>query len=242
MAKMQIEAIKTNIITSKDRINDVIIKSLQGIKNLEGSVIVIASKIVAITQNRIEKIESEADFDRLVTKEADVFLGGRQVKLTLKDNIFAPWAGIDKSNIEEGMAVLWPIYSFKVAESIKNQLKKEYGLNNIGVIITDSFCAPLRDGVIAVAIGYAGFKGVKDFRGKEDLHGNKMQYSRHAIADGLATAATIIMGETNEQTPIALISGAPIEFTNETIDPNESIMDPADCLYAPIYPDSINKN
>lgn len=242
MKKMELRAIKTPIITPDDRINDVIIKSLQGVKDLEGSIIVIASKIVAITQNRIKKVSSDDDFGKLVISESDGFVEGEEVQLSLKDGIFAPWAGIDKSNIPEGNAVLWPEKPFEVAESIRKTIIHHYKVKKTGIIIADSFCAPLRRGVISVAIAYAGINPVTSFKGIKDLHGNKMKYSGHATADALATAATLLMGETAEQTPIVVIKGAPVAFTNKKADPADAIMSPEECLYSPLYPKSINQN
>ena len=75
---------------------------------------------------------------------------------------------------------------------------------------------PLRAGVTGVAVGYAGFRGIKDYRGTPDIFGRKFKFSRTNIADGLATAAVLVMGEGNEQTPIAIIEDIPfVEFEEQ---------------------------
>jgi len=76
---------------------------------------------------------------------------------------------------------------------------------------------PLRLGTVGGALATYGFKAVLDVRGKEDLFGRPMHITTRAIADQLATAAEIVMGETDEQVPFALIRG----YTIERIDPSE---------------------
>ena len=85
-------------------------------------------------------------------------------------------------------------------------------MSHLGVLITDSRTVPLRAGVTGVAVGYAGFRGIKDYRGTPDIFGRKFEFSRTNIADGLAAAAVLVMGEGNEQQPLAIIEKAPVEF------------------------------
>ncbi len=212
---MVIQGLKSKIITPKDELLKVLKLTLQRGKLQEGDILVIASKVVAITQGRVSK----KDFHKLVEEEADQILGGGEVTLTLKNGIFIPWAGVDRSNTQAGTAVLWPEKPFEVAEKLQKELKKTFKLKKLGVLITDSFCAPLRKGVTGVALGYAGFKGVNDLRGKKDLYGNTLKVSQQAIADMIASAAHLVMGESKEQTPFAIISGAPVIFTKAAIDP-----------------------
>lgn len=232
---MVIEAIKSKVITPESDLFESIIRSLQAVKVQEGDIIVISSKIVAITQGRTAKIKSKKDYKRLVLRESDKFYGGKMVSLTKKNNIFIPWAGIDTSNIQNGYAVLWPENPFDVTQKLSKQLKKNCNLKKMGVIISDSYCAPLRRGVTAIALGYAGFYGVNDLRGKKDIHGNTLKVSQQAVADMLATSAHLLMGESNEQTPFAIIKNAPVKFTSKKIDPNEPIMPEKECLFAPLY-------
>ena len=76
----------------------------------------------------------------------------------------------------------------------------------MGVIITDSRSAPLRWGAIGISIAHTGFKALKNYIGTRDLFGRIMQAERANIADALAVAAVVEMGEGNEQTPLAIIS------------------------------------
>lgn len=106
---------------------------------------------------------------------------------------------------------------------------------NLGILIVDSRMLPLRAGALAYAIGYAGFKGVRDNRGKSDIFGRTLELSQTDVADGLASGVVICMGEGAEQTPLAVITDPPVEWTDEPIDPQELIIPPEDDIYRPFF-------
>ncbi len=240
---MLIEAIKSKIITTNDNIITVLTALLKSHQIQEGDIIVIASKVLAMTQNRLRKIKNQKEFHKLVEREADKIIGkgklGDDLKpsptLTLKENIFTPWAGIDRSNVPKNHAVLWPKEPYLASERLVNFIKKKFGLKKMGIIIADSFCAPLRKGTSAIALGYAGFEGVRDLRGQKDLYKKKLQFTRQAVADNLATAANLVMGESIERTPFVIIRNAPVVFSQRKINPNSLIMRKKECLYSPLY-------
>lgn len=233
--KMEIEGLKSPIITIGDNLLEVLKKVLKKNPPSEGSMLVITSKVLAITQGRIVKIQSRRDFVNIVKKEADQIIGGDPVILTMKNNVLIPWAGIDRSNIKKGFCVLWPEKPFEEAATICRELKKHFKLKKLGIIIADSTCAPLRRGVHSFALGYAGFYGVHDLRGEKDLFGNTLKVTQQAVADNLATAASIVMGESDEAIPFALIRGARLQFTNRPVDPAEPVMPKDQCLFQPAY-------
>lgn len=232
---MLIRAIKSEIITIKDDLFGALIKSLKKTRLKEKDVVVITSKVLAVTQGRIKKIGSEKEFKQLVKSEAQQVIGDKIVLLTIKDGICIPWAGIDRSNAKSGEAILWPKEPFLEAEKLCGKLKKHFKIKQMGVLITDSHCVPLRRGVSGIALGYAGFYGVNDLRGTTDLYGNKLKVTQQNMADMLAAAAHAVMGEGKEGTPFVLINEAPVQFTTKKIHPNEPIMSPSECLYAPLY-------
>lgn len=228
-----IKGLKSKIITPEDNLFEVLQKSLKKSGELkDGDVIVITSKVVAITQGRVIKIKNKKQFNALVRKEADKFYDHT---LTLKDGIFIAWAGIDRSNIPNGYGVLWPKKPFKVAEEIQKKLRKAWKLKKIGVMITDSCCVPLRRGVHAVTLGYFGYEGVEDLRGKKDIYGKKLKVTQRAVADNLANAAQLIMGESRERMPFAIISNAPVQWSNKKVPKKCLLIDAKKCLFAPMY-------
>jgi coenzyme F420-0:L-glutamate ligase/coenzyme F420-1:gamma-L-glutamate ligase len=92
----------------------------------------------------------------------------------------------------------------------------------------------MKRGVIGVAIGLAGFQPLIDCRGRSDLYGHKMHFTVRALADQLADAAHIVMGECDESTPFVLIRNAPVVFTHDSIDPQSMIMPLEEDLFVQI--------
>ena len=109
-----------------------------------------------------------------------------------------------------------------------------YGVKKLGVLITDSRVFPLRAGVTGVALGYTGFKGLRDYRSKKDLFNRPLTMTQTNVADCLASAAVLVMGEGAERTPLGIITDAPIVFTNKTDAANLRI-DPKVDLFKPLY-------
>lgn len=226
---------KSKTITGMDDVMDCLKKALFDEKLHEKDILVISSKVVAVTQGKVRDARSKREFEKLVESEADEMLGGETVILTKKNNIFIPWAGIDRSNVPEGKAVLWPDEPFETAYNLLQQLKKEFKLKKLGVIISDSICMPLRRGVTAIALGYAGFEGVKDLRGKKDLYNKELKVSQQNMADMIAAAAHLVMGESTESMPFAIVRGAKVEYTARRPDPSEPIITQSRCLFGPLY-------
>lgn len=206
---MQIIPIKTRkFLPPKDNLFLLIKESFRKTRLSEKSVFVFASKIVAISQGRCFKIGG-IEKDKLIKKEADYYLErkevpGEKVMLTVKDNILIPSSGIDESN-GQGYYILWPKNPYQAAQKIYQFIKKHYHLKNLGIIIADSHTTPKRWGTMGIAIAYYGFYPLRDYRGKKDIFGRKLKITQSNVADSLATAAVLTMGEGLEQTPMAII-------------------------------------
>ncbi len=153
--------------------------------------------------------------------------------LTVKDGMAMANAGIDDSN-GNGKLILLPKDSYKAAEMLRKELSKRYGIKDLGVLITDSRVAPLRAGVVGVALGYAGFKGLRDYRGKYDISRRKLKFTQTNIADTLSSAAILVMGEGSERQPLAVIEDAPVEFTKKA-KRGELVIAPKDDMYGPLF-------
>ncbi|MGH7156832.1 MAG: coenzyme F420-0:L-glutamate ligase [Candidatus Saccharimonadales bacterium] len=206
----------------------------------ERSVIVVTSKIVALCENRVVPIGAK-DKEELVKEQSDYFLPATLSKyghhFTIANNTLAAVAGIDESN-GDGNYVLWPKDSQKSANQIREYLKNRLNLKDLGVIISDSTCMPMRWGAIGQPLAYSGFEATKNYIGQPDLFGKPFKVSRSGIALGLAAAAVVAMGEGIEQTPIAVISD--VDFVNfQDRDPTEEelknfyIADYKDDLFGP---------
>jgi len=194
----------------------------------DGDVVAVSSKYASIAAGRIvaladvaptpqaqnlaARYQMDAAITQLVLEEADHIFGGIKLGflLTTKGGVLSPNAGLDRSNIPSGKAVLLPKAPFALAETIRRALEG----CRIGVILTDSWLMPGRFGATGIAIAMAGFQPIKDERGKPDLFGNAMAVTQIGVADSLAACAQIVMGERDEATPFALVRGADIELTD----------------------------
>ena len=140
-------------------------------------------------------------------------------------------AGADQSNAGKDRIILLPKKSKKSAEEVHNFINDKFK-KFVGVIVADSRTTPLRLGTVGCALATFGFLSILDERGQDDLFGRPMHITVRAIADQLATAAEIVMGETNEMIPFAIIRGFPmIRITKaEEMDLN-ALISAEECMF-----------
>lgn len=180
---------------------------------LDGDVVLVSSKVVAISEARCISIEG-VDKNKLVEREADYVIptNYRPQPLTIKNHTFIGAAGIDESN-GNGFYILLPEDCFASARKIHQFLLDTHSLKNLGVIITDSRSLSLRYGATGVALGWWGIAPLKDHIGSNDLFGRAFKYERSNIVDGIAAAANLASGETDECMPIVIARDVPnLEF------------------------------
>ena len=227
--------IKTRLVhTPKDEIWD-ILEALPPLQ--DGDILMITSKILAIHQGRCVPI-TQTTKEKLIKQEASYFLPfvhaqGFHVNLTITQNTLIAAAGIDESNAD-GYFVLWPQKVDELCQKIRDFLCKKNGIKNLGILATDSHTTPLRYGVSGITIGLAGVKPVKDVRGKEDLFGRKMCMTQINEVDALSSMAVLLMGETDEQTPIVLLRGYTGIVFDDKATMDDFKIDPELDLYTPL--------
>lgn len=140
------------------------------------------------------------------TKEI-VRLGNNSIITETKHGIICANAGVDRSNIEgERNVVLLPQDPDASAQRIRQDIKRLTGCN-VAVIVSDTHGRPFRMGEINVAIGVAGIKPIRDRRGEKDLFGYVLRIKQTSVADELASAAELVIGQANEGIPVAIIRG-----------------------------------
>ena len=228
---MQVQPIKTRIFREGE---DLVAFVTSHVKRLpERSVLVITSKIVALAEGRTRDIEDDSTREKVIREESQFAIRTPYTWLTLKDGLLMSSAGIDESNAD-GKLILLPKDSYKAAATLRTRLMKHYKVKELGILIPDSRVLALRQGAVGVAMGYAGFRGIRDYRGTKDIFGRVMKISRTNTPDSLASAATLVMGEGSERQPLALITDAPLEFTSRT-NRNELAMEPEDDMYRPFF-------
>ena len=228
---MLVKPIKTKIFKENGNLFSFLDKYLPKIKNKD--IIIVTSKIVALSEGRFCVVKNKIEKETIIKNESDWAMKTKYVWLTIKDGDVLANAGIDESNAN-GKIILLPKNSFDSAEKIRTYLIKKNKLKKLGVIISDSRLLPLRAGVVGVALGYAGFKGIKNYIGKPDLFGRPFEFSKTDMADSLATTAVLVMGEGTEKQPLAVISDGPVEFTNKT-NRNELKIDIKEDIYKPLF-------
>jgi|SRR3989344_2624890 len=206
---MNIIAVKTPVFQEKDNLINFVNNQISSLE--EGCVVVIASKIIALSQGRVGELK---DKNKLIKKNSQKIIKTPWVPLTFVNGEWCINAGIDESNANNKI-ILLPKNPFKVAEYLQKILKKRFSLKNLGIIITDTKSIPLRVGTIGRTIAYTGFNPLRSYVGKRDLFGRKNRLTQSNIADALAASAVLVMGEGDEQTPIVVIKNALVEFTNK---------------------------
>lgn len=203
----------------------------------EKDIVFITSKILGIHQGRCVPCEG-TDKTELIRQEADRYLAythksGFNVNLTVTDNVLIPAAGIDASNAG-GYYVMWPKNVDALCAEIRKFLCEKNGLTDLGVVSTDSHTTPLRYGVTGISTGLAGVEPLKDLRGQSDLFGRPLALTQVDQIDALAAMAVLLMGESDEGTPVVILRGWDKIAFNENASMKDFKIAPEDDLYTPL--------
>lgn len=245
---MRLIPIKTDVLKPGQKVFDFFIKHASGkIKN--NDLIALSSKLASNEQGGIielakikpskrafllaRKYALPPAFCQIVINEADKILGGvKGALLTKKDGFVTASAGLDRSNAKKGFALLWPKDREKYLDKLKNALESHFKIK-LGLIMVDSCCSPLRLGTRGLALAISGFVGIIDERKNKDIFGHKMTITRLSLADNLACAANLLMGETNQKTPFVILRGVKVKWSKKPcqILSRELKMNPRSCLF-----------
>ncbi len=204
---MNITQIKTRkIFPPKDSLDE-LLTYIPKLNN--GSIVAVSSKVVSICEGQTIPIES-VNHEKLVKRLATLSLepvkrGKNGMILTQVGNMLVESSGVDMSNAN-GYYVLLPKDSYKSALNIWTKLKKRDKIKKLGVIITDSHSVPRRKGAEGFALSSYGFKASHIYEEEKDIFGKKFNFTASDVADSLAAAAVLTMGEGNESTPIAVVT------------------------------------
>ncbi len=228
---MKITPVKTALFAAREDLAAFILTHIPVVE--ENTILAVTSKLFCLWKGKILPYESEKQKEKLIEQESDFALKTPLCWLSIKDGMVMTNAGIDASNAN-GNLLLFPPDMYGLAAQLRAQLARAWQVKNLGIVVTDSMILPLRAGVVAGAVAYAGFKGVQDKRGQADLFGRKLEVTLVDVADSLASAASLCMGEANESRPLALIQAAPAEFVDE-VPPNEIKYPVAHDLYTPLF-------
>ena len=203
-------------------IGGAILKSGETLK--ENDIIVIAKKIISKSEGRMVSLSSVQPSNEALELSGLVEKDPRLVELILEESISVVAhrpgvlivehksglvlanAGIDRSNVagkdDKEMVLLLPKNADQSAECIRESLG-----GDVGVIISDSIGRAWRNGTVGTAIGISGLPGIIDLNGILDMNARSLQATTIGLADEIAAAASIIMGQAAESRPLVLVRG-----------------------------------
>jgi len=218
----------------------ILLDSLQEakIKLQNDDVLVIAQKIISKAEGRLVKISTVIPSARAIEIAYQVGKDPRQVEVILSESkeivgmrpgvlvvehrlgFVCANAGVDRSNVEavggEEYLLLLPENPDRTCAELREKLQAKTGAT-IGIIINDSHGRAWRHGATGVAIGVSGFPALLDLRGRPDLFNYLLNITQVGLADELAAAASLLMGQADEGRPVIHARGVPYPFREGTV-------------------------
>jgi coenzyme F420-0:L-glutamate ligase/coenzyme F420-1:gamma-L-glutamate ligase len=175
----------------------------------DGDVVVVTSKIVSKAEGRLVPAGDDREATRLAAVDGEmvrvVASRGRTRIVQTRSGLVMANAGVDTSNIDKDTIALLPIDSDASARAIREGLRERCGVA-VGVVISDTFGRPWRQGLTDVAIGLAGIAALRSHIGDVDDYGNELGMTEVAEADELASAAELVAGKLSG-VPVVVIRG-----------------------------------
>jgi len=201
--------------------------ALAALDVLDGDVVVVTQKVVSKAEGRLA---SAAERDAAVAAETVRMVAKRDdlVIAETRHGFVCANAGVDASNVGDGLLTLLPEDPDGSAARLRAALCERLGVAKLGVVITDTFGRPWREGLVDVAIGVAGMPALVDLRGTADHTGRALDMTVMALADQVATAGGVVMGK-DARLPVAIVRGlGPWEGAGSAAD---LVRAPADDLF-----------
>ncbi|RLG06075.1 MAG: coenzyme F420-0:L-glutamate ligase [Thaumarchaeota archaeon] len=222
------------IIKEGDDLASLIIEAVErmGLNLRNGDILVISHIIVSKSEGRVRRLEEyrPSRFAEEIAKRSgkdprhvEAILQSSRRIVRMRDGLIiceavgghiCANAGVDLSNAGIGRVALLPEDPDLSASRIRERIKKLIGVE-VAVIISDTQGRPLRRGSINIAIGCSGLKPILDRRGERDLYGRTLRSKMICIADELASAAELVIGQADEGVPVAIIRGYEFERSEE---------------------------
>lgn len=193
-----------------------------------GDIVVVAQKVVSKSEGRVVRLadvtageEAQRIAPNLIARpdprmvqvvldESVRVLRSERVLITeTAHGYVCANAGVDHSNVGEGVLTLLPLDPDASAQRLRSRLRELTGIE-VGVVISDTFGRPWRLGIVNVALGVVGLPALVDLRGTPDDTGQELHATVLAVADDIASGAGLVMGKT-ERTPVVIARGLKLE-------------------------------
>lgn len=218
------------LIEPGDNLVEIILEGIQKANETleDNDILIIAQKIISKAENRYVDLSSIKPSKQAENLATEVDKDPRYVELVLRESknvvrkkpgilivehhlgLILANAGIDQSNIEHRngneRALLLPVDPDRSAKKFRQEIQKRLNVD-VAIIINDSIGRAWRNGTIGMAIGISGMAALDDRIGDQDIFGRELKATSAAVADEMAAAASLIMGQTTERTPVVLARG-----------------------------------
>jgi len=206
LAELTLRAAEKQNISLEE--NDVIVLAQTIISKSEGNVInlreVKPSKLAERMAVRLDKDPREVEV--ILQQSSEIVRLSHVIISRTKHGFICANAGVDHSNVDPEYVTILPDDPDASAAKVRDSIERKLNVN-VAVIITDTQGRAFRTGCVGVAVGVAGMNPLLDLRGKQDLYGKELRVTITSPADALAAAATAVMGEANEGTPVVVVKG-----------------------------------
>lgn len=222
------------LINKGDNLSEIILDACEktGITLQNNDILIIAQTIISKSEGRVRNLEDirpskfalnlskktgkDPKHVEIILQESKslIRIGHGKIITESRLGFVCADAGVDHSNSPIGTITLLPLNPDEFAKKIRDDLKKVKNVD-LAVIITDTHGRAFREGAINVTIGLSGLEPILNYVGKKDLYGNTLKTTRVAIADELASAAELLMGEANEKIPAVIIRGYKFEIKDK---------------------------
>jgi len=230
------------LIKAGDDLSKIILSAMEraGLSILPNDILVIAQKVVSKAEGRLVNLASVVPSEEATSLAVETEKDARLVELILREScevlrkrpgaiivehrcgFVCANAGIDHSNVkgdggnDEDWVLLLPEDPDQSAHEIQQKLITLSGCQ-VGVAIIDSHGRAWRNGTVGTCIGLAGVPGLVDLRGKPDLFGYQLKITQVGAGDELAAAASLVMGQADEGTPVVHVRGFPYAFRETSL-------------------------
>ena len=215
LADIVLDAIQENNIALDH--SDILVFAQKIVSKAEGRAVNLVTVVPSQRATEIAaRTEKDPRFVELILQESKEVLRTRPGTVIVEHKLgfVCANAGIDHSNVagvgstSEEWVLLLPANPDRSAEMLCKEVRSQTG-KQVGVLIIDSHGRAWRNGTVGVAIGVAGLPGLQDLRGQPDLFGFTLRITQVGVADELAAAASLVMGQAAEGTPVVHVRGFP---------------------------------